>query len=494
MRNRLAYFLPMLDYLAALLRVFGLVMLVPVLVQVLCAGHPNGEVSPFSYVVPAAVALALGFAVKRRLEFRALDARRSMLLCALAWVGISSLAAVPFCLGIGASFLDAYFESVSGFTTTGITMFTCLDAMPLSILFWRSLMQWLGGLGILTFFLAVSSGAGAGYSLFSAESHKIYSKRPAPSLFRTLQILWAIYIVLTVVTIVLLVLTGLSLYDAVSHAFTALSTGGFSPHDASIDYYRTAGYRHYVLIEYVLILGMLFGGTNFFIHYRALTGDVRALWDNFEVKLWWLLLAGATGLVMLDHFVKTGDGDVGSVFRTSLFQVVALATTTGFATRDIGSAYFPSLARLVFLVLMVIGGCVGSTGGGIKVLRIGVLLKMVGRQMRRVIYGRAAVVPVLVDKAAIEPEELRRIAALFFAWVALLVLGAGITALLSDLGPVESASGMFSALGNIGPCYISVEGMAQLHPIVKMTYILGMLAGRLEILPILLLFSRRAWR
>jgi len=192
--------------------------------------------------------------------------------------------------------------------------------------------------------------------------------------------------------------------------------------------------------------------------------------------------------------VKTGDGHVGSVFRTSLFQVVALATTTGFATRDIGSAYFPSLARLVFLVLMVIGGCVGSTGGGIKVLRIGVLLKMVGRQMRRVIYGRAAVVPVLVDKAAIEPEELRRIAALFFAWVALLALGAGITALLSDLGPVESASGMFSALGNIGPCYISVESMAQLHPIVKMTYILGMLAGRLEILPILLLFSRRAWR
>jgi trk system potassium uptake protein TrkH len=143
---------------------------------------------------------------------------------------------------------------------------------------------------------------------------------------------------------------------------------------------------------------------------------------------------------------------------------------------------------------MVVGGCVGSTGGGIKVLRIGVLLKMVGRQVRRVIHGRSAVNLVVVDGYIMEAEEVRRISALFFAWVVLLALGGGVTAFLSDLGPLEAASGMFSALGNIGPCFISGEEMVQLDPIVKIVYIIVMLAGRLEILPILLLFSRRAWR
>jgi len=145
-------------------------------------------------------------------------------------------------------------------------------------------------------------------------------------------------------------------------------------------------------------------------------------------------------------------------------------------------------------MLMVVGGCVGSTGGGIKVLRIAVLLKMVGRQMRRILYGWSAVNPVVVDGDRVDVEEMRRVAALFFAWIGLLLIGGSVTAFFSDLGPLESASGMFSALGNIGPCYISVEQMTQLHPAAKLTYILGMLAGRLEIVPILLLFTRRAWR
>jgi len=205
-------------------------------------------------------------------------------------------------------------------------------------------------------------------------------------------------------------------------------------------------------------------------------------------------VAAATLLVAGNHVMQFGLGNVEETFRISLFQVVSLITTTGFGTRDIGGAWFPSLAKQLFLVLMVIGGCVGSTGGGIKVLRIGVLLKMVGRQLRRLIYGPAAINPVLVDGEIIDHEEIRRIAALFFAWVVLLFVGGGVTAVFSTLGPLESASGMFSALGNIGPCYISVADMTQLHPIIKLTYIFGMLAGRLEILPLLLLFTRRTWR
>ena len=173
---------------------------------------------------------------------------------------------------------------------------------------------------------------------------------------------------------------------------------------------------------------------------------------------------------------------------------MSIMTTTGFGTQDIGSEFFGAASKQLFLAMMVIGGCVGSTGGGIKVLRIGILLKMVHRQIRRVVHGGSAVNLVVVDGEVIGAEEVRRISALFFAWMILLFLGSGITALLSDLGPMEAASGMFSALGNIGPCYISAADITQLHPVIKATYIVGMLAGRLEILPILLLFTRRAWK
>jgi trk system potassium uptake protein TrkH len=239
---------------------------------------------------------------------------------------------------------------------------------------------------------------------------------------------------------------------------------------------------------------MLLGGINFFIHYCVLTGGIRSLWDNMEMRLFWSILGGAVVLVGLNHCMKFGFDNPGETVRYSLFQVTAIMTTTGFATKDIGGIYFPALAKQTFLVLMIVGGCVGSTGGGIKVLRIGIILKMVHRQIRRVVHGGSAVNLVVVDGDAVEVEELRRISALFFAWILLLVLGSGITALLSDLGPLEAASGMFSALGNIGPCYIPVGEITQLHPLIKATYIVGMLAGRLEILPILLVFTRRAWK
>ena len=494
MRNRLSYFLPLLDYIGALFWIFGLLILTPLGVLAWRARAGHEDVSPLVFVVPALIAFCLGLLLKRKAAFKPLDNRRSMLLCALGWIVISAVGALPFWWALDVSYLDAYFESMSGFTTTGITMLQGLDAMPRSILFWRALIQWVGGLGILTFFLALVFTARSAHSLFSAESHKIVSKRPVPGLFRTLRILWTIYAAFTVLSIVLLVVQGMSFYDATAHSMTAISTGGYSPYDASIDHYHQAGYRNFAAIEATLTFVMLLGGMNFLVHYRVLTGNLRALWDNMEMRLWWCLLAGATLLVAGNHWMRFGFDHVLDTVRYALFQVVSIITTTGFATKDIGTDYFPALAKQIFLILMVVGGCVGSTGGGIKVMRIGMLLKMVTRQVRHIIYGSSAVNPLLVDGTVVESEEIRRTAALFFAWVALLALGGGITALLSELGPLEAASGMFSALGNIGPCYISVEAMSQLDPIIKVTYILGMLAGRLEILPVLLLFFRRTWR
>ena len=355
-------------------------------------------------------------------------------------------------------------------------------------------------MGILTFFLAILYTGGSAHRLFSAESHKVLSRRPTPGLANSLRILWGIYAAFTAAVVLALLAAGCSAFDAVCHAMTALSTGGYSPYDASIDAYRAAGYGQYALIEYILIVGMLLGGINFFVHHRLLRGSVRALWDSLEMRLWWAIVFGGTALVMLERQLKHAPGTGVSFaaleesFRASWFQIVSLVTTTGFGTKDIASDYFPALSKQIFLALMVVGGCVGSTGGGIKVLRIGVLAKMVGRQLRRLTYGPSAVHPLVVDGETMDAEELRRIAALFFGWIALLAVGGGITALLSEHGALESASGMFSALGNIGPCYIPTPQMAQLHPGIKIVYILGMLAGRLEILPLLLLLSPRTWR
>jgi len=494
MRNRLRFLLPVIDYLGSLFWILGFLLLVPLVVLFVSAGAGEEEVPFWCFVGPSAGAFALGWLMSRARHREALSSRGAMLVCALGWIMVSAVAAVPFSLALGVGYLDAYFETVSGFTTTGITMLHGLDDMPRSIIFWRAYIQWIGGLGILTFFLAVVSGAGSAHRLFGAESHKIFSRRPAPGLFHTLRILWGIYTGLTALVIVALVLCGMGFFDAICHGFTCIATGGYSPHDASIGYYRAAGYAHYVLIEYVVILGMVAGGTSFLIHYRLLTGDLRSLGDNVEVKLWWCILLAGTALVAVDHLSRFPLDDIGETVRCSLFQVVAIATTTGYATQDIRSDYFPAFSKQVFLVLMVIGGCVGSTGGGIKVLRIGVLLKMVGRQIKRIVRGRYAVEAVTVNGQRVSLEELRRVAALFFAWIVLLAFGSAVTAMVSGLGPLESASGMFSALGNIGPCYISGAQMVALSPIVKVTYILGMLAGRLEILPILMLFSRRTWQ
>ena len=379
--------------------------------------------------------------------------------------------------------------------------------MPRSILFWRALTQWLGGIGILSFFLAITFRGSGAHHIFGAESHKISSGRPAPGLFNTLKILWGIYGLFTLLAMVVLAIERMPIFDAVCHVLTALSTGGFSPHDSSIEYYSLTGHPNYRLIEYTLTFIMMLGGINFLVHYRVLTKDFKAIWDNIEIRYWWGFIALFTMVIMIDHLRRVGvfytlfthptAVDVGEFersFRYTIFQIIAILTTTGFGTKDIGGDFFPALSKQLFLVMMVIGGCVGSTGGGIKVLRIVILHRLMFIELFKLRVSTKASTDLVIDKKIVPDEESHRVSALFFTWIALLVIGGGITALFSNQGAWESFSGMFSALGNIGPCYISVQDMINIHPVVKITYIFGMLAGRLEILPVLLLFSKKAWR
>jgi len=487
-----------LGYVGFILVVLAPLLLVPLVLSFLLHEGAWQDVRAGTYVIPMLISLLIGSAcwmyVLGPASKRQMGTIEAMLICLLSWVAVSAVGAIPFTYELDVSYLDAYFEAMSGFTTTGITMLSGLDDMPRSLLFWRSMTQWIGGLGILTFFLVVVYQGGLSHTLFTAESHKITGKRIAPGMWHTLKILWLIYVLYTLAVTGGLLLCGVDLYDSVSHAFTCLSTGGYSPYDASIAHYEEARYAHHAIIEYIIIAGMWAGGTNFLIHYRLLTGRLRALWDSDEMRMWWIMLGGALALILGARLAAVPGSRFGESFRHSLFQVTAIASTTGYATRDIAGEYFTPLARQVFLVLMVVGGCAGSTGGGLKVIRIVILWKLMVRQIRRAVTPPSELRLVLVDGKAVERDEAYRTAALFFAWLFLLLLGSLTTAALSPHGALASSSGMFSALGNIGPCYIAIGDIALLHPVIKIVYILGMLAGRLEIVPLLILFSRRTWR
>jgi trk system potassium uptake protein TrkH len=506
MRRIARTLLVVLHYCGPLLIALACALTIPLLLVLIYGEFHNNLFTLEAFLLPAALSLFLGILLQRLFVVEHPTRLQSALICSVGWLGFSAIGALPFVIGIGSTYLDGFFEAMSGFTTTGITMFTGLDEMPKSILFWRAMTQWVGGLGILTMFMLVVFRGGSPHKLFGAEGHKINVDRPVPGLANTIKVLFSMYAGFTCFIALALFALGMGLFDSICNSFTALSTGGFSPHDASIEYYRLQGYSNYVWMEYVIILGMLLGGTSFVIHYRVLKGSWRALFDNIEARYWWSLIGIFVLLILFERLVRIEPLSATVVdypgffhrmaedFRIVLFQVVSILTTTGFATRDINTPFFGEAARQFFLVMMVIGGCVGSTGGGIKVLRIAIMGKLIQRELYRLRVPQRAINAVIIDGELIQLDEIQRVGGLFFMWMVLLIFGGGVTEYLSHHNGYVALSGMFSALGNIGPCYIPVAEMGQLHPIIKMVYILGMLAGRLEIIPVLLLFSPKAWR
>jgi len=418
-----------------------------------------------------------------------------MIITALAWIAVSIASTIPLYILLDHSFIDTFFEATSGITASGLTIFTGLDEMPPAVLFWRSFTQWIGGIGILTFFLAVSfRGGSAAATLFNAEGHKIQSSRPVPGIFNTVKIIWAIYGSMTLVAFVLLYLEGMTLFDAINHTLTLVSTGGFSTHDASIAYF--SDFKFGALIEYTMIFFMIMGGTNFLLHYKISTGNWRALYEDFEMRLFWFIILGSFLLIGIDIYISHGHKLLTSWttfhlhFRTTLFQTISVITSTGYATRNINDPYYPALAKQVFLLLMFVGGCIGSTGGGFKVLRIGVLWQTLASEIKQLSLPPKAVIPLVIQGKIIPPREVRRICALLFAWIGLIWTGTSLTLACTDLNVSEALSGMLSAVSNMGPFFFSTEELAAFPACVKLSYIFGMLAGRLEVLPIFVLCAR----
>lgn len=485
-----------LNYFGALLSIMGIFMFLPLIPMYLYDDAAISHISNLTFILPGIFSIISGLILQTIFPFRVPSIRGAMIITALGWILVGLIGGLPYMIGMNKSFIDAFFESVSGFTTTGITVFEGLDQMPRSILFWRSFTQWLGGLGILSFFMAVSfRGGSTAAALFSAEGHKIDISRPVPGIFHTLTILWTIYTGFTIFSCLCFWAAGMSGFDAINHCFTCISTGGFSTHDASLAYWEQHGIHTAWLIEFSAVLFMLAGGTNFLFHYKVFTRDIKSLVHDFEMRWYVGVLASAVLLVIIDHIAAfnlqepMGIKHLFSIFRTALFQVSSLITSTGYLTADINARFFPDMSKQVLMILMVIGGCVGSTAGGIKILRTGILFRLLSVEVQKFSRPRRAVMPIVVSGRIVSQAEIQRIIALFWAWLLIIAAGALITGFFSDLAPWQAFSGMASAMGNMGPFYFTVHKMAGLSWVIKLTYIFGMLAGRLEILPFAVLFA-----
>lgn len=446
------------------------------------------------YAIPAAIAAGVGISLVFLFRPRELSARAAMTIGALGWFALSLVGAIPYWLALHITYLDAVFETVSGFTTTGATILTGLELLPKSLLLWRAMTQWIGGLGIFTLFLFVLRVGGRRHLLLGAEAPKTRSERFSPGVFSSLRILWAIYGALTLVCGLALWAAGMDPFDAAVHSMTTLATGGFSNYEANIAHFAAARIGHPVAIEYTILGFMFLGGTSFLVLWGALRGRWQAVWRNAELRLWLALLLVASLLVIFADRHRIAEVGIHQHIRHSLFHVMSIATTTGFTLRELASSWFSPLTAQVLLVLMVVGGCVASTAGGLKVQRIAMLGRLVHRDVRGATRSPRASNPFTLGGRLLAPPEVERTVTVAFAWAVSIVLVWTILLLLSDVSTWEGLSASVSAVSNIGPSALSATKLRAFGSGLKVCYILAMVAGRLEILPFLLMFSRRTWR
>jgi trk system potassium uptake protein TrkH len=452
--------------------------------------YGDGDFVPFAG--SAAVTAAAGFLGYRGTSLeRDLTVREGYAVVSLAWMAIGVAGAVPFLwTGVLASPIEAVFESVSGFTTTGATVFADIEALPRGVLFWRSLTHWIGGMGIIVLGIAVLPFLGVGgMQLFRAEVPGPTPERLQPRIAQTAKVLWYVYAGLTAAQVVLYLLGGMGPFEAVNHAFATLATGGFSTRNSSLAAYDSA------YLQYVTILFMYLAGINFALHYRAALGRPSRYLADAEWRAYTLIAVGATLLVLLSVLASGLYADLGleRAFRDALFQVVSIATTTGFVNYDY--ELWPAATHLILLLLMFVGGMAGSTAGGMKVIRAYAFARHGLTALKRSLHPRAIVIS-RIGRKAIRESDLLTILAFILLYLGLFVAGAlALTLLGNDL--VTSIGASAATIGNVGPglgLVGAVDNYGGLGPVSQLVCIFLMLVGRLEIFTVLLLFHPDLWR
>lgn len=419
---------------------------------------------------------------------RNIGKKEGYVIVAITWIIISLFGTLPFLIsGTIPNFTDAFFETMSGFTTTGATILTDIESMPKGILFWRSMTHWIGGMGIIVFTVAILPILGiGGMQLYAAEMPGITKDKLHPRITATAKRLWGIYVIFTIIETILLMLGGMNLFDALCHTFGTVATGGFSTHTASI-----ADFSPY--IQYVILVFMILAGTNFTLHYLALHGQLRRVWKSEEFRYFLFLIIGATIAITLVLVYHSENISIEEAFRSSAFQVTSIITTTGYITANYLD--WPGTIWFFIFLMMFIGGMAGSTGGGIKVVRQLLLLKNSLLELKRLIHPQA-IIPVRMNQHAVSQDIIFKVMAFFIIYMIFFILGSAAMAILGLDGP--TAIGATAAtIGNIGP------GIGMVGPVDNYAFIpqagkwvlsFLMLLGRLELFTILILFSPAFWK
>ena len=474
-----------LNVLGKAMLIEAVLLLVPLLV-----GVSFGENSYLSFLIPMAGLFAVGTPLSF-LKFRdkSIYAKEGFVIVALAWIVLSVVGCLPFIIsGEIPGFFDAFFETVSGFTTTGASALDSVEFMSRSIMFWRILTHWLGGMGVLVFILAVLPSVGAGLMyVFRAESHGPSSGKLVGKITHTAQILYGIYMLLTALEALLLLVGGMPLYDAVLTAFSTAGTGGFGVHDGSIAYYGN------VYFEMVIAVFMFLFGINFNIFYLVLTGNLLKALKSEELLVYVLMILTASVVIALN--IMNSVGTFWGAMRYSFFQVNTVTSTTGFSTVDF--AEWPALSKGILLFLTVIGASGGSTGGGMKVARLCILRHSASANIKRMIYPRS-VVSVKFEGKTLSQETERGVLTYLILYIAIVCF----CVLLLSLDPFADVFTNFSAtlacISNVGPGVTKLVGpMASYAGYAwysKLLLSMVMLAGRLEIFPMIILLAPHTWK
>ncbi|MDY6851870.1 MAG: TrkH family potassium uptake protein [Thermodesulfobacteriota bacterium] len=414
--------------------------------------------------------------------------REGMAVVAIGWFSAGVFGALPFFLaGTFPGYLDCLFEALSGFTTTGASVLTEIESLPPAILFWRSLTHWLGGMGIIVLTIAILPFLGVGgMQLFKAEVPGPVADKLQPRITETAKILWKVYLVFTGAEILLLHLGGMPLFDSMCHTFGTLATGGFSTKNASIGHYNS------LYFDVVITVFMLMSGINFALHYQALSGNIKTFYKNSELRFF--LGVFAAGTVLVTWSIWSEDlYNLGQSLRYGSFQVASILTTTGYATADF--EVWPSLAKIVLILCIFIGGSAGSTGGSIKCMRVILLIKHSYRELRRLIHPRA-VIPVKLQGRTVPDDVLSSVWGFFILFMALFVAASVILAAMG-LDLVTSFTAVAATIGNIGPGLGAVgpaDNYAAMPQAAKAILILCMVLGRLEVYTVFILFVPEFWK
>jgi len=438
-------------------------------------------------ILSLSVSLVLFLYVKKNKK-NSMSSRDGFLFVTMSWIIASLIGALPYYFSNSIpTMAEAYFETMSGFTTTGASILTNIEGLPKSMLFWRALTHWLGGMGIVVLTVAILPLLGiGGLQLIKAEAPGPTVDKITPRITETAKLLWYIYLGYTVLETILLMLAGMNLFDATTHTFATLATGGFSTKNGSVGQFNSA------YIDGIITTFMVLAGINFTLHFRILTGRFKYLFRDTEVKVYLAIFFIASLIITFTTF-GTVYSTLSEAFRYSSFQVASIITTTGFATADY--LKWPPISQAIIFLLMFIGGSSGSTGGGIKVIRIITLFKQGFHEMKYLLHPRG-IFTLKISNTPVKKDIVYAISGFFFLYIIMLLI-VTIVVTASGIDIFTSFTTALATVGNIGPGFANVgpsENYSFFSPAIKWFLSFAMLVGRLELYTVLVLFTPMFWR